>query len=757
MSTSFRFLSQISIESFLRCIAAIFVLGLAQLHAQTARETQFEKLSQSYREQNSAATKTALVSFCQQNAGTPQSSLGYFLLGYKELEAGRFQQAEEFFAKSIHRSPLQDYVLYHWAASLNGLNRHTEVVQRLRKFSSRFPNSPWIEKAQSLFWQSALEMKDAQGVLDSLASSGNLEDNPEALFYKAQAYELLGDGAKALSIYQRLHYLFPLYSNGTLVFQKLSQLLSSGMTISSEPTKEWKISRIEKLFSGRRYRDTLTDLESLFQTDSASVQNPRLQLWRGISLFGTGQYGRAIEALKNLPRASPEVSAQAQFTVAECYRKLDDYPQFSQTVNDMSQTFARSRWSEEALFSIGNYNLVRRNLDESMSFYKAILEQFPEGSRAEDCHWRVAWNEYRQGRYPQALDLFIDHLSRFKQSDHRAAALYWTGRVQERLGQVSQAQEAYQVVLRKFPTLYYGQLAQKQLNAMSSAAKASYQTDSRLEAVLRRWTEGTGKDPAVNLAALRNVSLENWPRVKLLASAQLFGMAAYELLRPEVYGSSRPINFQAAQLFYREQDFYQTTLRLRRVFPNYLELPFDALPAEVWKMFYPVNYASAIFREAEKYQVDPFLVMSLIRQESAFNPRAVSPANAHGLMQVLPSTARRLARAMRLPRPSAEDLHDPDLNVQLGMRYLADLLKRFGGEEDKALAGYNAGEHRVESWIGEGNYDDSAEFVDTIPFSETRNYVKIIYRNYFFYKKLYGNRVPASNQGSKVRHDSSGG
>jgi soluble lytic murein transglycosylase len=242
----------------------------------------------------------------------------------------------------------------------------------------------------------------------------------------------------------------------------------------------------------------------------------------------------------------------------------------------------------------------------------------------------------------------------------------------------------------------------------------------------------------VDLTPIRKGTLGDWPRAKALAQIQLFDLAAQELQYRPAYGSSRALDFQIAQLLVKAKNFYQSTVVLRRVFPDYLDLPFNALPREIWELFYPVNYESIIEREAAKYQIDPFLIMSLIRQESAFNPKAVSPANAHGLMQLLPSTARRLARGMKLPRPSTARLHDPEVNIQLGMRYFSDLLKQFGGQTEKVLASYNAGEHRVESWMSEGTYADSAEFVDTIPFSETRNYVKIINRNYFFYKALYG-------------------
>lgn len=723
-------------------VACLLIVQVLALHtpaipAQTSRDALFEKLCQAYRGQKTPGSEAKLAAFCRRHSNDPLAGLGYFLLGYQELENRKFQSSEAYLAKaSQFAGPIQDYVLYHRASALFEMKRPEEARTVLDGFASRFPDSPWIEKAQTLFWKASLELKDAQGILRSLTRVSSLEDQPEALFYQAQAFELLEEISKAVPIYQRLHYQFPLYSNAVAVARRLSALGQQAGAGSAVPS-EWVAARIEKLFSARSYRDALKDLEVLFQADSRAAENPQLRLWRGISQFGTGQYYEAIQTLKRLPAISPETAGQAWFTIAECYRKLDNYSQFKQAVEDMRSALPKSRWTEEALFSIGNYNLVRRNLEESMRFYRAIVEQFPAGSRIEDCHWRTAWFEYRQGQYERALELFIEHLSRFASSDHRTAALYWAGRSQQNLGRLAGAAQAYEAVAHRFPALYYGQLARKHLATLNGPMKVAFRTDPRLETAIREFG-GASQDRLVDLSAVRKASLRDWPRAQVLAKVQLFEMAARELLRPQVYGTSQAVDFQAARLFYQEKNFYQTTVRLRRVFPNYLELPFAALPREIWEMFYPVNYESIIVREARKYRVDPFLIMALIRQESSFNPEAVSAANAHGLMQLLPSTARRLARAMKLRRPSISRLHDPELNVRLGMRYFSDLLSRFGGQEDKVLASYNAGEHRVDSWLSEGSYADSAEFVETIPFSETRNYVKIIFRNYFFYRKLYG-------------------
>jgi soluble lytic murein transglycosylase len=130
------------------------------------------------------------------------------------------------------------------------------------------------------------------------------------------------------------------------------------------------------------------------------------------------------------------------------------------------------------------------------------------------------------------------------------------------------------------------------------------------------------------------------------------------------------------------------------------------------------------------------LTAGLIRQESAFEPEARSPANAVGLMQLLPSTARLLAKQARIGY-SRFQLADPSYNVHLGTIYLAGLKKSFGNVES-ALAAYNAGEDRVGQWTAGQSYRETAEFVDSIPFTETRDYVQIVTRNAEIYRKLYG-------------------
>lgn len=153
---------------------------------------------------------------------------------------------------------------------------------------------------------------------------------------------------------------------------------------------------------------------------------------------------------------------------------------------------------------------------------------------------------------------------------------------------------------------------------------------------------------------------------------------------------------------------------------------------------FPMPYAQPLRSAARRMRLDPMLVAGLIRQESAFEKEAHSTSNAFGLMQLLPKTARPLAHRLRM-RYSEERLLDPLYNLRLGTVYLSDLLTSFHSAE-AALAAYNAGEDRVTLWQGGQNYAEIPEFVESIPFTQTRQYVEIITRNAVIYRQLYGGR-----------------
>jgi soluble lytic murein transglycosylase len=193
---------------------------------------------------------------------------------------------------------------------------------------------------------------------------------------------------------------------------------------------------------------------------------------------------------------------------------------------------------------------------------------------------------------------------------------------------------------------------------------------------------------------------------------------------------------------YQDRGRYDRGIEImKRSTPNYFAVDLPDLPRPYWEALFPKAYWPDLRKYSELNGLDPYLVASLIRQESEFNAGAISHANAVGLMQLLPKTGKTVAKQVKLKGYSAPQLYTPAVNLELGTRYFKEMVDKYNGQFEYALAAYNAGSDRVGDWLGQGHYRDAQEFVESIPFTETREYVQAILRNANVtanYRQLYG-------------------
>jgi soluble lytic murein transglycosylase len=171
---------------------------------------------------------------------------------------------------------------------------------------------------------------------------------------------------------------------------------------------------------------------------------------------------------------------------------------------------------------------------------------------------------------------------------------------------------------------------------------------------------------------------------------------------------------------------------------GYLRMPLDAVGREFWERLYPLPWADELRSRAAPHELDPYLVAGLIRQESEFDPKAVSRAGAMGLMQVMPAVGRELARRLGVSGYATSRLHEPDISLRFGTFHLKEALDEFQNNLELTLAAYNAGPSRARTWVTWGDFREPGELVETIPFTETRGYVQSVLRNREMYRKLYG-------------------
>ena len=228
--------------------------------------------------------------------------------------------------------------------------------------------------------------------------------------------------------------------------------------------------------------------------------------------------------------------------------------------------------------------------------------------------------------------------------------------------------------------------------------------------------------------------------------------AAAELWSLKDRGPKRRIPFIGlSKVFFELGDYYHSLIIVQRTYEHYLEGPKPGVPEDLWMLAYPKGYWESIVTYAAKYKQDPYFIAAIIKEESQFRTDALSSAGARGLMQVMPTTGESVARLNKFAGFDRDKLFDSDTAIKIGTWYISQLMKRFKNDPFLAAAAYNAGPEAVQGWITKNGYHGERDlFVELIPFSETRGYVKKVLRNYAEYKRIYTKTAGVAAFGKRV-------
>jgi soluble lytic murein transglycosylase len=323
--------------------------------------------------------------------------------------------------------------------------------------------------------------------------------------------------------------------------------------------------------------------------------------------------------------------------------------------------------------------------------------------------------------------------------------LYWSGRSLVRMKETDLATARYTLAVTDYGNSYYGRLAMKRLDEQGARPPA--------RRLIVDASPSSPDDESVRETAQAIVvaAPPNAAAIRALLALDLYDQAIDELhYAQKAWGNSSAVEATLGWIFWQqgrsEKAMDQLSLyragmnAIKRAYPHYLAAGGEELPVELLRMIFPLSYWDAIRKYAAFYNVDPYVSAALIAQESTFVPDVKSYANAWGLTQLLPSTARQYAKVLKL-RYTPKLLTDPDANLRMGMAYFSDKIKEFGSVH-LALASYNAGERPVHRWMMERPGVPDDEFIDDIPYPQTNNYVKKILGTAEDYRRIYGPDAP---------------
>lgn len=699
-------------------------LALVCLSAWCAAQPGLETLASNYRKNPNLRTRTALLQFAGAHPNDPPGALALLTLGATEIDQRQFGDALRHLQSARKRLPkLADTIGYLTAVAQSELRDFAATEASLQPVWQAAPPSALISKSVALEANALLQQN--QGAKAASLVNQHLADvtPQQAHLLLARAYEAQGNGAEAAAHYQKIYVENPLSAEASDAETALARYPTLAPALF--------FARALKLVDGGDYTRARKELTLLLpRLSGADLDLARVRI--GAALFLGGEYKPAYHHLNSFQAWAAEAEAERLFYLVRTGRRLDKIDEMAVYLDRLSKTYPQSEWRLQAVIAAANYYSGHDQKDLAAALYQACYTAFPKDPRSAQCHWKTAWDQYLRDP-AHASEILREHLTRYPDSEHMSAAIYFLGRIAETTSDRGSARVFYEQLCTSYPNYYYAMLARQRLSQSGVATTARSAEARQILSAIQL--------PKPNLPetfVATPVTKDRIDRARLLATAGLDDFAEGELrCGAKTDGQPQLMAVELAELATRRDAPDQGIRFIKRYAPGYLSIAIDKAPDKFWRLAFPMPYRSSIETYSRERSLDPYLVAALIRQESEFNPNAVSRSNARGLTQVMPGTGRELGRKLKIPRYRTAMLFTPDTNVKIGTYYLKALFDQLQGKWEATLASYNAGKSRVTGWLSASAYNEPAEFVESIPIAETRVYVQSVLRNAEVYRRLY--------------------
>jgi soluble lytic murein transglycosylase len=669
------------------------------------------------------------------------AAAAYLALGHADLLDHHYAEAIANLKQARQAGEeLADYADFLAAEASHESGDNAAAEALLKGFNDRYPDSIFDDQAPELEANVLLALNNPGGAREVLAKVEDTDaaDRPDFQLALGEIELALGQADEGNLVFKKLLLSHPLTPEAQTALFKLTQ---SG-AVASLTVPELRTLG-DAYYDAGRYSDAEEQYRKLSHAPELSTTD-RNGFAVAVAACDLKLKRLSPATVQGLPDTEDENGARRLDLLIELARDRDDAADLQRILTEMETRFPHSPWLAEALFSAGNMFLLKRDYLQAIAYYGYLAEHFPQNKDAAAAHWRAGWLSYRQGQYADATRLFDEQIKLYPGAPETVSALYWRGRLYETQDHYPALAAAnYRTIIRAYQHYFYAQMARDRLAALGKMEPASEPQLDRFQPL-----------PEPKLVDSFPVDSPHLAKAKLIANAGL-----NEYIAEEIKADPDSDSWSAlaeAQIYANYGETFRALRALKRAMPYATTASIDSIPLAYWRILYPEPYWEIIKAESEKNNLNPYLVASLIRQESEFNPSVISYADAWGLMQLLPSVGKTLAREEGMTHFQTFQLLDPETNIKLGTRYLRQMLDRFGGEPVYALAAYNAGDSRVADWQSAGPYSRLDEFVESIPFTQTREYVEAILRNEETYKAIDEFALSHTRMGMQASKEKSG-
>ena len=488
------------------------------------------------------------------------------------------------------------------------------------------------------------------------------------------------------------------------------------------------------LFKYRRYSlagDLYGEIINTFPQASDIVE---VYYNRARSLYYKKEYKEAFNQCEEIIAKFPpsEIIIKANYLGGNALRALGERYLAIDKYEKIIEQYPENYYARESFLRMAECYFQLGEPDKEIFQRRQLIERYPDSDQAMTTWWDLGRYYTKNNKEPEALEAYRVLSERFSKSRLGDDALYWRGKILQKMGLEDEANSIYEKLLRDYPLSYY-------------ADRIIEQREGPNYPLLLPLVSISGEKYFTNLEGF----LDKYDKIKekgelFLLKAELFGeIGFYKEAIIELTGA---LNHNPGNIFllFRLSDFYQknkdyySSLTYSEIIFDYLQdnYPLEELPLELWELLYPAYFEDMIREYALTYEIDPLLALAMIREESRFNAWNESVAGARGLMQIIFSTGEWIAQKLNFEDFNDEMLFSPEVNINLGCWYIAYLKERFLNDPILIISGYNAGPGTTSKWLEQYDRSDLDNFVENIPYSETREHIKKVMKSYQMYRRL---------------------
>ena len=648
---------------------------------------------------------------------------------------------------------LQDHIFYYMAESLRLQEKYDQAEEYYLKLIKNYPDSIWTET-------SSLGYADMFYIREDYITAENEYEHfrtafphssyiPYCLFQLATCQEMNGKKDLAFENYKEIWLKYPLNESSESARENLTRLAEDSSIEPFIPTANQIYNRGEIFFSIYHYYSALDEFNRILQEDYLNYLSLELHsktLFKiGMCYFRLRDYNQAnyYLTLSYEKYPSGSVADDSLYYMGMALTSLNMNDDAISYYQKLLKLFPSSNFSDDALYRIGRIYSLRGDFINAASYFKRVSTDYPYGDKLPDALWELGLIQYRSDDYSSAKITFSNYASSYKGTSLEEKGLFWQAKCYQKLGDNNKAAYLYKKIIDLNSYSYYTFASGEMLEEMNEEVQIEEintqlnPENPQIADIIPDIYDILEEDSYTNDIEIGDINHIN-KAIELL-KLEFFNSASLEIEAGSSEIEENPARtLEIATLFLKSNDYSNSINIIGKNLKQLKSGLNEPYTDYLYYLYYPYGYKEIVQKYSSQYKLDdPLFTLAVIRQESNFVPDAVSYAGAQGLMQIMPSTGEGIAKQIGISNYNVNILLDPEINIRMGTFYLRQQLDNFGQNKFYCLGAYNGGPGRMSDWVSKRGNMDTDEFIESISYEQSREYVKKVMGNYYFYQMLY--------------------